>query len=131
MNDYKFKQIDKTFVINQSKKINGEDVNRIVRDEEKIKTVCRKGILKRYLGDIVTLITLLNDYVRGNYKKIPFKIIAAIAFTLVYILNPVDLIPDVLPFVGQLDDLAVLTVCLTLIEDDLTEYEVWKASSEA
>jgi len=122
----KLRQIDKNFIKNKSASINMEDVQSVSNKEGKLKAKANNGILKRYLADIMILFSLLNDYVHRRYRNIPFKVVASIAFALIYILNPIDLIPDVIPILGQLDDLAVLTICLTLIESDLDEYKTWK-----
>jgi uncharacterized membrane protein YkvA (DUF1232 family) len=53
-------------------------------------------------------------------------VIASIVFTLIYVLNPFDLVPDMLPLIGQLDDVAVMGACLMLVEQDLHKYKDWK-----
>ncbi len=119
--------VNRTFVEKESASIGIDDVCDISNRGKEIKTkVNKSNMLKRYLDDIFTLISLLTDYVKGNYRNIPFKIIAAITFALVYILNPIDLIPDVIPGVGMIDDVAVLTICLNLIKKDLLAYKQWK-----
>ena len=37
--------------------------------------------------------------------------------------NPFDLVPDMLPVIGQLDDVAVIGACLILVEQDLHKYK--------
>jgi uncharacterized membrane protein YkvA (DUF1232 family) len=44
------------------------------------------------------------------------------------VFNPLDLVPDVLPIVGQVDDAAVVAGCLILIQQDLHAYRKWKQS---
>jgi len=39
---------------------------------------------------------------------------------------PIDFIPDVLPLIGFLDDLAVLTTIINSIQGELVEYRRWK-----
>jgi len=45
---------------------------------------------------------------------------------LIYVLNPFDLVPDVLPVIGQVDDASVFAACLMLIQRDLNQYKKWK-----
>ncbi|MCU0523459.1 MAG: YkvA family protein [Elainella sp. Prado103] len=41
--------------------------------------------------------------------------------TLVYLLSPIDLLPDIIPIVGQIDDVLILTVLVTEVSQILTE----------
>ena len=52
--------------------------------------------------------------------------VAAAAFALIYVINPFDIVPDVLPFIGAVDDAAVIGACLMLVERDLRTYRSWK-----
>ena len=71
---------------------------------------------------------LLKDYRKGNYRTALYGTIAAAAFALIYVFNPFDIIPDVLPFVGAIDDASVIAACLMLIERDLVKYRSWKVT---
>ena len=51
---------------------------------------------------------MLGDVFTGKYKKVPVGTIAAIVGTLLYVLSPIDFIPDFMPVVGYLDDAAML-----------------------
>ena len=53
----------------------------------------------------------------------PKGTVAAIIGTLLYVLSPADLIPDVIPVVGYLDDAAVLALCLKFAKHDVDEYK--------
>ncbi|WP_289022221.1 YkvA family protein [uncultured Salegentibacter sp.] len=105
-----------------------EDVQGVLEDEEEIKSKFEsKGKLQRYVDDAQLLFNLLRDYASGNYREVPFNVVAAIGGALLYVLSPLDLIPDFIPIVGYLDDAAVIAFCLNLIEKDLITYKVWKA----
>ena len=105
-----------------------EDVHGVLEDEEEIKSKFEsKGKLQRYVDDAQLLFNLLRDYASGNYREVPFNVVAAIGGALLYVLSPLDLIPDFIPIVGYLDDAAVIAFCLNLIEKDLISYKVWKA----
>lgn len=96
------------------------------RIEQKVKS---SGRLSRFSTDIRLMMDMLQDYWRGNYRAIPWKSIAAIAGALVYVLNPLDLIPDLILGFGLIDDAGVVAACLTLVEADLHRYAAWKAAT--
>ena len=43
-----------------------------------------------------------------------------------YVLNPLDLIPDLIFGFGLVDDAGVVALCLKLVESDLHRYAAWK-----
>ena len=77
--------------------------------------------------DLITLLDLLADYSRGIYKNLPRGVIIAAAVGLGYALFPIDFILDVIPFVGYLDDAAILMLLLDFfIARDISRYRTWK-----
>jgi len=69
---------------------------------------------------------LWQDFRSGRYRAVPIKTMAAIGLFFVYILNPFDLISDLVLLWGQLDDFAVLMFCLYLLDQDTSQYETWR-----
>ena len=119
--------INEEFVKEGAQKMTDKDVEKVVDKSEEIKKKFTiYGPLKRFLDDAKLLLALVKDYWRKNYRQTPFGVIGAIVFTLIYVFNPFDLIPDVLPIVGQVDDASVFAACLMLIERDLSKYKKWK-----
>ena len=119
--------IDEEFVKEGAKKMSDKDVEKVVDKSEEIKkkfTVY--GPLKRFIDDAKLLIAMVKDYWRRSYRQVPLGVIGAAVFTLIYVFNPFDLVPDVLPILGQLDDASVVAACLMLVERDLHKYAKWK-----
>ncbi len=52
---------------------------------------------------------LLKDPRVGTFAKLAVPVLAGI-----YVLSPVDLLPDVIPVLGQLDDVAIVALALRL-----------------
>ena len=86
--------------------------------------------LSRHLGkaseDFKLLWDLLCDYKSGAYKEVPWKMIAAIVFSIGYLLMPLDVVPDVIPIVGFADDITVLGFVLAGFAAELDSYKNWK-----
>ena len=118
---------DEEFVREGAQKVTEKDVEKVVDKSEDIKKkFSARGPLARFIEDGQLLIALVKDYRTGAYRQIPYGTIASIVFTLIYVLNPFDLMPDVLPLIGQVDDVAVMGACLILVEQDLHKYKAWK-----
>lgn len=73
--------------------------------------------------------SLFRDYCKGSYREIPWYALTAMIVTVLYTINPLDLVPDILPVIGIVDDALIVTVCLSLLEKDLRRYARWKESS--
>ena len=118
---------DEEFVKEGAQSVTEKDVEKVINKSEEIKRkFSTKGPLARFIEDGQLLITIVKDYWSGAYRQIPYGAIASIVFTLIYVLNPFDLVPDFLPLIGQLDDVAVMGACLMLVERDLHKYKDWK-----
>ena len=94
-----------------------------MKNQQKIESIARDGTLSKYLGDIKLYFKMLGDVFTGKYKKVPVGTIAAIVGTLLYVLSPIDLIPDFIPVIGYLDDAAMLALCLNFTKYDVEEYK--------
>ena len=118
---------DEEFVKEGAEKITDKDVEKVVDKSEEIKQkFVSRGPLKRFVEDARLLIALIKDYRGNRYRQVPYGIIAAAVFGLLYVFNPFDLVPDVLPFVGAVDDATVIGACLLMMEQDLNKFRSWK-----
>ena len=81
--------------------------------------------LKTALKSVRVLYALFKDAVKGNYKLHPSSV-AMIGGGLLYFILPADLIPDFIPVIGYLDDLAVLTTIMNSLKKEINEYRSWK-----
>ena len=68
---------------------------------------------------------VLRDTVRGEYRM-PWKGIAALTAAALYVLSPIDLIPDFLGPLGFTDDALVVALTWGLLKRELLQYCAWK-----
>ena len=104
----------------------GKEFGEFINDEA-IRNKINKAYpaLKKVLENVRELYALFKDSIKGNYKLHPANV-AMIGGGLLYFLLPVDLIPDFIPIVGYLDDLAVLTTIVNSLKGEINEYWAWK-----
>ena len=118
---------EEKFVKDGAEKMTDKEIEKVTTHSDEIeKKFASRGPLKRFIEDAKLLIAMVKDFWKKSYRQVPYGTIGAIVFTLIYVLNPFDLVPDVLPFVGQVDDAAVFAAGLMLVESDLRKYSKWK-----
>jgi uncharacterized membrane protein YkvA (DUF1232 family) len=123
------RKIDEEYVREGAKKVTDQDIENVANHADDIrKQFNARGPLKRFIEDGRMLTVLVKDWRTGNYRRAMRWTIAAATFALIYVINPFDIVPDVLPFVGAVDDATVVAACLMLIERDLFKYRDWKIS---
>ena len=109
--------------------VDDDDLKNAAESAERLKEKIKnsKG-LSGLFDDLMLLSSLVKDYWKGTYRKIPYKAIAAISFTILYVLNVVDLVPDFIPGLGLLDDATIVGLCLKMVSTDIEQYRLWKAA---
>ncbi len=118
------------YLNNNPQYVDDADIKKVLDNEDKIQDkLDKKSPIDRFFTDIQLFLGLLKDYYYGNYRKIPYKSIASIVTALLYLINPIDIIPDAIPIIGQIDDALVLGFCLKMIESDLENYRLWQKTT--
>lgn len=122
MTDTRNEEIKKQF----QKDVTRADLEKAYQKSEEVLSKVEKGFLHKEFAKIKLLVMMLKDYWNEVYTEVPWHTIAAVVIILLYILNPIDLIPDFIPIAGQADDLAVLYFGWRLISEDVKTYARWK-----
>lgn len=104
-----------------------EKMEKLFRDfEDKLKLIPKIG---NRASDIAVLLSLIRAYVKKQYTDVsPSTIMLAVA-GLIYVVTPVDLIPDYILGPGLLDDAAVIGIVLQAIQMDLNKYKKWQVAT--
>lgn len=90
-----------------------------------------KGRLRSFLMFLPNIVMLLARLIKD--ARVPAAEKALFAAAIVYVISPLDLIPDVFPFIGQVDDLYVVSlVLLRLINrtDDRVVRQHWSGGGD-
>jgi len=120
------KKVDKNFIKEGIETVNETDFETIFDKKDQLFAKINHPDWKKYKQKVILIFQFLKDVKQKNYPETPWKTLAAMIFAVLYIINPLDLVPDFIPFVGYLDDLTVFGYIFKLINTDLESYEEWK-----
>ena len=75
--------------------------------------------------NLKSMVAMLGAYARKEYTDVPVRTIAAIIGALLYIINPIDVMMDVIPVVGLADDIIVIVLAYNIAKADVEKYNKW------
>ena len=83
-----------------------------------------------FFGKIMLFIEMIREYFRGNYTELPLKTITLIIAAVIYLVSPVDAIPDFIIGIGFVDDGAVVAYVFNSLSKDIDRFKTWKEGEE-
>ncbi|QCX53460.1 YkvA family protein [Elizabethkingia sp. JS20170427COW] len=94
----------------------------MAKKSEIIKEVFRhKGLIQK-LPDVYRMLKAIAN---RSYKP-EIKGFILPAFALLYAISPIDVIPDWIPLVGAMDDLAVLAIAIPALMKEVEKFLIWE-----
>ena len=83
------------------------------------------GPLTPVKKDLQTLLRLMRAYGEGRYRAVSGKNLALAGLGLLYLVSPLDVLPDFIPG-GFADDAAVIGFVVKKIRTELVAFEAWE-----
>jgi uncharacterized membrane protein YkvA (DUF1232 family) len=123
-----------TIVRELSETLAPDDVDRLLESEQQLRAQAREAAgagLAAFGKQLDLSLDLLRDYVDGECSQIPYYTVSTVAAAILYSTSEIDLVPDFLPRVGQLDDAAVMAVAHELAAAGLERYRLWREATAA
>lgn len=78
-----------------------------------------------------SLFRLIKLSISGEYTELPTSTVVGAVAVLIYFISPIDLIPDFIPVLGLLDDMALLAWFSTSIKHELDKFHAWEQAKAA
>jgi uncharacterized membrane protein YkvA (DUF1232 family) len=112
---------------------------RIITSDSKVSELLDEVFLKigessevfyKVQDSVIALSRMLNAWMKGDYRNISTKSIIAVVAALIYFVNPLDLIPDFIPVIGQLDDIFVLGYLIKTLNKEIERFMAWEKEHE-
>ena len=125
----------------KAKKANEENnpqATEMLKDKNKINDLLTKvedaiakvPVVGKDLSQVPTMISMVKNYITGEYQETSTKTIAIIVAAFIYIVKKDDIIDDNKGLFGYADDLVVVVVALKWIRKDLDKFRTWKANKD-
>ena len=71
---------------------------------------------------------LVKAYALGHYREIPWKTLLIVVAAIIYFVNPIDLIPDLIPVAGLTDDFGILVWVYNSLSGEIDKFLAWEQS---
>ena len=81
------------------------------------------------LSKIPLMISMIRSYITREYTAVSPKVIVTLVAAIIYLLKGKDLIPDNIPVVGYVDDLAVFAAAFMIDDPELAAYAQWRTDN--
>lgn len=72
------------------------------------------------------IIRMFRTWASRRYPVTPWLSIGALILVILYIIDPIDLVPDYIPLVGVIDDGAMLGVLYAALSRDVKKFLAWE-----
>lgn len=91
------------------------------------KMIMKNMHIKTVVSDIKVMLEMCKYTLTPNSPfKIEMKEFYTIAGALLYLVSPIDLIPDILGAIGFTDDIVVIQLALSLVSHTITRFKQFK-----
>ncbi|GAA3968072.1 YkvA family protein [Hymenobacter antarcticus] len=77
----------------------------------------------------LTLVRLIRSYISGEYREISTSTIISGLAVLLYVLSPIDLVPDFIPILGFLDDLSLVSWYVGKFQGEIVRFREWEEAA--
>jgi uncharacterized membrane protein YkvA (DUF1232 family) len=77
-----------------------------------------------------TMLRLVRAHTRGEYRDVSEEALLSILAALAYLVDPFDLIPDEIPFLGYVDDATVVDFAVVKAKRTLDDFMIWETTTQ-
>ncbi len=94
---------------------------------QKFQEFLQDGRLAEIKDNMLECINYVRDIISGKYKDYSVAALLSILAGIIYVVSPIDIIPDFLPIAGMVDDAAVFLFIVQSVNGELEKYRKTKS----
>lgn len=106
-----------------------QEAKAFINDKEKMQSLLNRfkeffnnSSLEEIKDNMKEAFNYVSDVFSGRYKDYSMTALITLVAGMVYVVSPIDIIPDFIPVVGFTDDITVFLFVLKSINDELERY---------
>ena len=135
MSDITFDDLNKD--IEEAYEQGKETAEKLINDPDKMEIFLQRAeqVIQNipFIGDklsmLPVMISFLKSYIKNEYREAPVTVPVSIVAALLYLISPKDIVPDKIPVLGLVDDIAVIYFAWKYVKDDLELYQDWRKAN--
>jgi uncharacterized membrane protein YkvA (DUF1232 family) len=104
-----------------------EKLRRLAEDTT-ARTNQRGGTLSEVVDDLRAMVRLVVAYAKGDYRDISGETLVLVVGAMIYVVSPLDLIPDFVPVAGYADDAAVVLWVVQKVRGEIDAFRSWESA---
>lgn len=106
-----------------------QEAKAFINDKEKMQNLLNRfkeffnnNSLEEIKDNMKEAFNYVSDVFSGRYKDYSMTALITLVAGMVYVVSPIDIIPDFIPIVGFTDDITVFLFVLKSVNDELERY---------
>ena len=104
-----------------------EDSNQVdqILNEVKSRIADLPGAAAGAFANVPLMVDMIKGYITREYAEVSPKVVASVLGALLYLVKGKDIIPDSIPLLGLVDDIAVIALAMKINEPELEAFKTW------
>lgn len=99
-----------------------------INEDDLEKAESKSGYLDEKVKEFRLLISMGRDVFSGRYHLDKWNL-SIIAATITYVISPLDAMPDMIPFMGWIDDATIVAYAASKLTDEINKYKAFTQAS--
>lgn len=96
----------------------------------RLRTTAASRRLAGVMDELEAALRMARLRLRGEYGAPGIERLVLLFAALLYVVNPMDVVPDAIPAAGLMDDATVVTWMLVTLREELQRFRLWEATHE-
>ena len=102
----------------------------LARTSDKLRGSAASQRLADVMDDLEAALRMARLRIRGQYGAPGVERLVLLFAALLYLVNPMDIVPDAIPAAGLLDDAAIVGWMLGKLREELDRFRAWEATQQ-